>query len=152
MEIHHSAEVVSGLWIGTEDAPQDEDFLEENNIALVIDLTDFHKWESSKLEVIGIMLNDIEHFNPDELESFKTRVETAIELISSYRTQGRNILVHCQMGINRSAFVIGYYLINVEKYSYDDTLNLLTQANRNRGQYRTLLNQTFRKFLQGVYP
>ena len=55
------------------------------------------------------------------------------------------------MGINRSALVIGYYLIRWKSYKSKDVLELLQKANEKRGESRVLINRTFRMILIGNF-
>lgn len=147
---NHYAEVISGLWIGDGNAPLDEDFLETNFISQIVDLTKDYQWTSSTLKVLGIKLDDSEYFTKSGLIQLKIKIDAAVNEIFLARSNQKNVLVHCQMGINRSALIIATYLIRYEHYSYVSALECLDKANQKRGQRRTLQNQFFRDLLQEV--
>ena len=49
----------------------------------------------------------------------------AIQFISHGVNSGRNVLVHCQLGVSRSAAIVIGYLMNKHKVSYDSAHNMV---------------------------
>ncbi len=100
------AKVSDGIWIGN--ATCNPLFMQANNISAVI-----------KLDRNVIVGPDFDHFSyalPDTelmVEEFpKTiaKLDSMCEIISEMRAVGRNIIIQCADGKNKSALVAGYYL------------------------------------------
>ena len=63
--------------------------------------------------------------NQDYATMLKYRLKTIARTIEKYQRKERKTLVHCSAGINRSALVIGYYLIRKKQMNYNDVIDLL---------------------------
>ena len=141
--------VVPGIYVGTEDAPRDEELFDEYgiNISCIIDLTSNIFSSGSSVRIIGRQINDKELSSVSDKQNLIDIIEELCINIHILMSENKNVLVHCEMGINRSPLVIGYYLMKYRKISYQETISLLEKANMSRGQPRTLTNASFRDIL-----
>jgi len=85
--------------------------------------------------------------NQDYAIKLKYRLKTIARTIEKYERKERKVLVHCAAGINRSALVIGYYLIRKKQMNYIDAMDLLQAANYKR-DVPVLTNVDYRYYLE----
>jgi hypothetical protein len=137
--------ILPGLWLGTEKAVLDEELWDTDpNINLVIDLTDTYERSRGLVQRVGVHISDIEFFNEEDLPVFNSIVARLVSSISAHLDGGRgSVLVVCEMGINRSAFVVTSYLIKIRGYSPQDAIVMVENSNRHRGQRTTLPTSSF---------
>ncbi len=102
------AKVSDGIWIGNAEMSNNAVFMRVNDISAVI-----------KLDRSVIIPPDMDHFSyvlPDnellseEFPKTVTKLESICDIISEMRAVGRNIVIQCADGKNKSALVAGYYL------------------------------------------
>ena len=104
------------VWVGNRFSAQCVDFMQENKIALVINCTthlSFPGWyEDLGIQKVRIPLLD----SPaeDQQQIMSEHALYAVKLIHECVSNGKNVLVHCHAGIQRSATVVLSYLMWVE--------------------------------------
>lgn len=101
-----------------------------------------YPWEQYTIlheaERIEVKMYDSEDQAFDQIDSLAT-------LVNKYRDDGKNVLVHCQAGLNRSSLVATRALM-LDGMSADDAINLVRQK---RSQ-ACLCNPSFEKHLRGL--
>ncbi len=107
-------EIVSGLWLGNEEASQSQDFLKKANIKVIINATK-HISNSFPLEIeyYQIPVNDpgpSTYLNEDNAIILSYLTPTC-KIINYHLKKKNNILVHCHAGAQRSATIVLIYLI-----------------------------------------
>jgi atypical dual specificity phosphatase len=140
------ARVVDGVYIGSLATATSERFLDENDISTIINLSGC-TYRSSRT-VHHIHMDDVS-ITPLSIEQYVLKFTAGVELVERARAASENVLVHCAAGVNRSAALIGFYLID-SNYSYDEAIELLTAANSRRGLV-VLSNPSFRVLLHSFY-
>lgn len=80
---------------------------------------------------------------PENMAKNIAAAERAARILA--KNGGKRRLVHCAAGVNRSAFVIGLYLLGCG-YSYTDAMHLLAAAAKKR-RVAVLTNNSFRVYL-----
>lgn len=137
------ARVSDGIYIGSLSTATSEFCLERNKIDNIINLSG-SDYKSSR-PVFKIVMDDI-NVTPQTLESYIKKFASGVEAVGRARMQGKNVLIHCAAGINRSATLIGFYLIQCG-WTYAEVLSALETANATR-RVPILTNQSFRYLLQ----
>ena len=102
------AEIISGLWIGNVDMMYNKQFLQGNQITLVINCTHNFKFtDLPNIQNVRIPLSDNLMNNIDQLRIHKDKILTFID--SSL--EQHNILLCCYDGITNSPFIVSLYLL-----------------------------------------
>ena len=115
---YNAAEVLKGLFLGGKELSQDCDRLKELGITHILNVTtESPNHFTDEFTYLQLPIKD----SPEEDLSESLRVGT--EFIGKARSEG--ILVHCTVGMSRSAaFVLGYLMV-AEKMSLKDAFVLL---------------------------
>jgi protein-tyrosine phosphatase len=129
------------LYLGNYNAAQDENFIREKDIKLVInvskDLQIPEFYNKLGVEYYRIPINDSNTYNDNKI--LNDNLDYVINLIDKYRNEKKNVFVHCYAGMQRSAAIILSYIIyrliqdynksnNKEKYkkiTYDSLILFL---------------------------
>lgn len=155
-ESYHSAEVLydsagytGKIFIGSIRATTDVDWLIQNDISVIINASDYdYVLNDEKIKLIPVhsfKFADDDFPSKEMFNKIIDYVSEAAEIIDENVTENKNVLVHCRAGMNRSALIIGSYLI--AKYNnYDKALNSLKCANQTRS-IDVLFNPYYRRVL-----
>jgi protein-tyrosine phosphatase len=139
MTIDH-AQIYSFLWIGDRFTARDKLFLRNKNIGLIINASDYSNGKiinSKQSTILGINVVQIilrDDISPEENEEKWKCIKTTlnvVEIIKRFRkdNQDMNVLIHCTVGVNRSAFIIGAYLVNEFHFTFRKAIRYLQKAN-----------------------
>lgn len=143
MESDPPVKVVDGIFIGSINTVSSQGM---RYIDAIINLSGtFYKTEKA---LINIMMDDAV-VNLDNLDLYMKKFSIGVAAIETARKEGKNILIHCAAGINRSATLIAFYLIE-RGMALDDIIDALAVANKKRG-VELLTNPTFRSILKTYY-
>jgi predicted protein tyrosine phosphatase len=138
------------IFIGSKNAALSTEFLKHNNIDLVINASN-RKYISAIPDLPTLRIKNFE--DADVPTSDPNRIieksRSVANVIDHYVSNGlaKNILIHCQMGINRSAFIIGSYLKYHRELNFDLIHNHLIEANNTR-KTPVLTNPSFTRILK----
>jgi dual specificity phosphatase 12 len=116
IKITMPTEILPSLWIGDYKDSADIGFLEKNNIKVIInctkDLMFIDEPQIRRLKKIRIPVDDrpSQSYYDDNMIMYHT-MHDVIKEIHEYITSDKPVLVHCQMGKQRSAAVIAGYFI-----------------------------------------
>ena len=111
-------EIAPGLWLGNQAASQSDKFINSKNIDAIVNCTKHIPNKFKGLAYLRIPVNDPGPASGVMNEDHKKMLEnliTALEFIDSHIKAGKNVLVHCHAGMQRSATVVIYYLMCVSK-------------------------------------
>lgn len=128
----HASRITRHIWIGDEDAALDRKILDGLNIRAIVNCTEHvpNKW--SDIDYINVTVGDPGPNADANCEDFEKMCEclmdTAVFMLSAVR-RGRNVLVHCRSGKQRSAFVVLYYLW-LHGYRWIDSYKIIKNKRR----------------------
>jgi hypothetical protein len=150
------AEVHDGIYIGGIEAVEDNEFLTNNKISLVINCCGIDRRNKLEIPTITIMaLQDMDvlgitgEIDPHDMKYIKDLLAISSYVsgrTASYREKHKGVLIHCHAGINRSAFMIAMYLINHKGMKAEEVFKLLEEANKQRN-LPVLTNRTYKKLI-----
>ena len=104
------------LFLGSISAVLDPSNLEHNNIAVLVQVLDVPWLPQSERDGYECYRMDVLDL---ETEDIFPHLEGAVECIDAALTRGKNVLVHCQQGVSRSATIVIAYLIRKRGMTYD---------------------------------
>lgn len=123
-EYKFADEIVTGLWVGSACAANDEKWLAIHRIALVVNMAD--EWNCVRrpagIACVHFPLFDVAWRDASFAEA---RLNAAAKRIGDSLRANRNVLVHCNMGVSRSVAATMRYLQIYQNASYDSALNLV---------------------------
>ena len=127
------------LWLGDMENGQDELFLKQNNIGTVFNITPLSFIKYNNITYFQIPLND-----SDSHKSIKKFINS-ISVIDDINDQliNTNVLVHCQMGMQRSAAIIVAYLMKYYDMNMDKGIDYVISKRSIAFKYRVT-------FLEGL--
>lgn len=135
-------EVIAGVYIGSL-ASTTEDHLSRASIDAIINLSGI--CYKNARSVLNIVMDDVP-VTTDSLHGYALKFAIGVAAIETAVRAGKRVLVHCAAGINRSATLIAFYLIE-NGHSYDRAVELLAAANKKRN-VDLLTNPSFRSLLK----
>lgn len=138
------AKIINGIYIGSlETAKLIDEQSNPHNIGVIINLSGV--MYDTNIPALYILMED-QTVTEDLLGEYLWKFSIGMKLIKKYRDQGKNVLVHCAAGINRSATLIAFYLLS-QGFTYYQTLNFISAANKKRN-VPYLTNRSFRYMLR----
>ena len=143
VDIAMGAMVIDGVYIGSIMTATDSTWLRAHCIGAVVDAGGFPYIKT--VSTTSVAIDDC-NVTLDLIDRYMEVFKRCARVVAREHAEGRNVLVHCAVGMNRSAAIIGFYLADMG-YQYDDIIALLTRANRTRG-IPVLTNITFRYLLR----
>ena len=115
----HMNEIIDHIFVGTlEDAVQTASTYPDWIILCVLE----QRPANEPACAIHVPLLEI---SPDGPVINQIRLEIACDIIDNAYTNGYNILVHCQMGIERSPLTVAYWLATRQYISLDNAYKIL---------------------------
>lgn len=148
------ARVSDSLFIGSKCAVFDEHFLKTNNIKLIINVSNYDYKNNYNILTLAVKnIPDITYDTHEENAKYAQQLKDIMRDIAHNihinTTIGNGVLVHCEMGMNRSALCIAIYLILYENKSAKEAILDIKMANITR-DLDALTNPLFVKIIEDV--
>jgi protein-tyrosine phosphatase len=102
-------EIVPGIWLGNARASRDAVFLKKNNIEVVFNATKDIPFYPGIRKQYRIPVDD--NLEPAEIRNMTLWSHEIIYHLLKEHNAGHTVLVHCAAGMQRSATIVGMYLI-----------------------------------------
>ncbi len=105
--------IIKNLYLGDVIASNDIDFLVEEKVKLVINLSNMvFPEEQAALKQYDIKVTNISvRDHPDDVELLLSHIPQLVEEMHKYLSKNKKVLVNCYAGRQRSAAVVACYLI-----------------------------------------
>jgi protein-tyrosine phosphatase len=113
--------IIDGIYLSNLLSAHKLDLIKENNIKLVIRLSEDDNNKSpydNTVQFVNVILED---WSIDR----KKMIEISERIYKTINSYDGNILIHCNEGQSRSVSVIIYYLIKQYNYTYDKAFNYI---------------------------
>lgn len=102
-------EIVPGIWLGNKRASENDRWMREKNITVVFNATKDIPFSTSIKKQYRIPVDD--NLQPEEIRNMTLWSHEAVYKLMMEHNKGQNVLVHCAAGMQRSAVIVGMYLI-----------------------------------------
>ena len=114
--------IIDNIYLGDSVAASDEDFLKEYNITTVVNCAQDFTSNYKDLKFLELALYDT------ELQSLFPKFEVAYNFIKINSKENKgNILVHCMLGMSRSASLVVFYLMKEKGWDYDTAIDYIRE-------------------------
>ena len=131
----------NGLWLGNIESGQDERFIRQNNIKTIYNITRKGYYESTGVTYIRVPLSDAD--TPAEIKKFLATINPLVKSINT-ELKKHSVLIHCEMGMQRSAAVVAAYLMKYYGMNPDEAVNFIRER-------RIVAFKTRVTFLEALY-
>ena len=111
--------IIDNIYLGGNDAASDENYLKQYNITTVINCAE--EIVSVYKDIKFLELNLYDSFNQPLFPKF----EVAYKFIK--KNSKNNILIHCALGVSRSASLVAFYMMKEKGWDYDTCYNYMKE-------------------------
>lgn len=108
-QIPNAHEIVPGIWLGNRNAALDTKWLKQQEIMVVFNATKDIPFCPVIKKQYRIPVDD--NLQPEEIRNMTQWSHEAVYKIIEEQQKGHTILIHCAAGMQRSAVLVGMYLI-----------------------------------------
>ena len=131
----------NNLWLGNIEAAQDRSFLNKNRIKVIFNITTLQYHQYPNIQYYNVPLTDSD--SSKSIKQFLSNIDI-INNIHDKLLTNNNVLIHCEMGIQRSAAIVAAYLMKYNNMFPDDAINHIISK-------RTISFKSRVTFLEGLY-
>lgn len=113
MELSDVSEIVKRIWVGNERTARKKDFIDKAKINVIVNMTPDvpNHWEKDgKVRYYRCPLDDSE--NAGDHKKMQAFLFENVSKLAQHYARGDSLLIHCHMGIQRSASVALCLLMN----------------------------------------
>lgn len=123
--INSANQIINGIWVGDADSSMDTNFLQSNNISVIINCTKDLPFITLPTVRYCYRLPVYDNKEPNEINAMTGYLPEIVRLINYHYLKGDKILIHCRAGIQRSACVFLVYHIQYHSHNFDVSYQLL---------------------------
>jgi predicted protein tyrosine phosphatase len=116
-------EIVPGIWLGNKRASENVKWMKENGITVVFNATKDIPFSSYIKNQYRIPVDD--NLQPEEIRNMTLWSHEAVYKLMQEHNKGRNVLVHCAAGMQRSAAIVGMYLIASKGMTWNQVISYI---------------------------
>ena len=102
-------EIVPGIWLGNKRAALNEKWLKENRITVVFNASKDIPFSPIVKKQYRIPVDD--NLQPEDIRTMTLWSHEVVYKVIKEQNEGNMILIHCAAGMQRSAAIMGMYLI-----------------------------------------
>ena len=115
--------IIKNLWLGNHKSSLDKEFLLNNNIKLIINLSKDLPFTDLNIDKFRISIHDNRSLESDigMIENFYH----TYNLIDNKLLKNESVLIHCRAGMQRSAALLALYLMKKNKLSFDKVKSII---------------------------
>lgn len=124
---NNADKIFDNVWIGNKFALNDEEFIKNNDINVIINCTKSLEMPEfvEKLNITTHRLNVNDSFR-DILKMYKY-IDSVCEELNIHILNNDRILVNCNAGKQRSATLVAYYLIKYKGICFKDAVKIIKE-------------------------
>lgn len=135
-------EIVPGLWIGGVRAAKNLKFLRDNNIQVIVNATrDIpNYYQNSDYPVFYKRVPVDDSLLYSDVSSMKYYLPNVVNFIETELEKGKNILIHCQSGMQRSPIIAAAYVLKTKNLTPTEALKFVVAKHPQAFFYGTMPN------------
>lgn len=118
-------EIIPGLWVGDADSALDARFFSTRRIGAVVNCTPDIPMQFRKHGVNYFHVNLDDSLKKKDIDKMIKYMPSAIKFIHDQRKLGRNVLIHCHAGMQRSAAIAVAYLSTYHGMTLNQAISLV---------------------------
>ena len=115
--------IIKNLWLGNHKSSLDKEFLLNNNIKLIINLSKDLPFTDLNIDKFRISIHDNRSLESD-IGMIQNFYHT-YNLIDNKLLKNESVLIHCRAGMQRSAALLALYLMKKNKLSFDKVKSII---------------------------
>lgn len=123
MNVSHAHEIVPGIWLGDRNAAKDSKWLKENNITVVFNATKDLPFATCIKKQYRIPIDD--NLQSIEIRNMTLWSQEAVYKVLEEHNNGNTVLIHCFAGMQRSAAIVGMYLIATRGMTWQQAITYI---------------------------
>lgn len=118
-------EIIKGLWVGDADAAVDPRFIMGKRIGAIVNCTPDIPMMFKRHGVQYYHANLDDSLQPKDTKKMIRHLPHAVKFIREQRNLGKNVLIHCHAGMQRSAAICAAYLSENHGLTLNQAINLI---------------------------
>ena len=116
-------EIVPGIWLGNRRAALNEGWLKEKNITTVFNASKDIPFSPIIKRQYRIPVDD--NLQPEEIRNMTLWSHETVYKVIKEQNDGNTILIHCFAGMQRSAAIMGMYLIAKKGMTWNQVISYI---------------------------
>lgn len=116
-------EIVPGIWLGNKKAALNDKWLKEKNITVVFNASKDISFSPRIQKQYRIPVDD--NLQPEEIRNMTLWSHEAVYKVMKEHNDGNTILIHCFAGMQRSAAIMGMYLIAKKGMTWNQVISYI---------------------------
>ena len=121
-------QIISNLWLGNRVASQDKEFIEKNNIQLIINCS--KNIPFIDLDIRKYRLNIHDNLSQETHNRILDNISDIKDLIDYYLRSGKGVLIHCHAGMQRAATITACYLMYRYSYTVEQVIKFIRKKRK----------------------
>jgi protein-tyrosine phosphatase len=110
--------IIPNLWLGNKKAALDENFIKNNNIKHIVNVTDGINCPFTDITYYHIPIKDKKMCDIESKDTMIKYIDTSMDFILNGLKKNEGVLVHCRKGHHRSANIVVIFLMKYLKIGY----------------------------------
>jgi hypothetical protein len=140
--------IIPNLWLGNKQAALDEDFIKNNNIKHVVNVTDGIHCPFSFVTYLHIPIKDKKMCDIQSKDAMIQYIDVAMKFILRALQNNEGVLVHCRKGHHRSANIVVIFLMKYLKFGYIPSIIYINNIRPYALRRKTCINKWLLNYYQ----
>uniref|UniRef100_A0A6C0LSJ9 Dual specificity phosphatase catalytic domain n=1 Tax=viral metagenome TaxID=1070528 RepID=A0A6C0LSJ9_9ZZZZ len=147
-------EIIPGLWLGNKVAASNNRWLNEQGITVVFNCTKDLPFSPNIKKQYRLPVDD--NLKPEEIRNMTLWSHEAVYKLLTEYNKNQKILVHCAAGMQRSATLVGMFLIATKGMTWQQVINYVQSirpiAFRDQPNFKDSLIAFYQSYQREILP
>jgi dual specificity phosphatase 12 len=147
-------EIVPGIWLGNKQAALNDKWLKEKNITVVFNASKDIPFSPRIQKQYRIPVDD--NLQAEEIRNMTLWSHEAVYKVMKEHNEGNTILIHCFAGMQRSAAIVGMYLIAKKGMTWNQVIPYIQGirpiAFRPQANFKDSLISFYKSYHEDILP